>query len=288
MKAVFLLLQELLPQHLLSRLAGKLAECRVKWLKNFLIKRFIAAYGVNMREALHERPEYYEHFNAFFTRALKPGLRPLPIDATTIVCPADGAISAIGSINDDSIFQAKGKSFSLKALVGGDAEWAKAFRNGHFATVYLSPKDYHRVHMPFTGMLQEMIYVPGELYSVNQTTAENIDGLFARNERAVCLFTTDAGPMAVILVGAMIVAGIETVFAGQVAPAGKQIQRTSYASKDKQIKLERGAELGRFKLGSTAIVLFGAGTMAWDANFGTGTATRMGQSFGTVSGLKAD
>jgi phosphatidylserine decarboxylase len=281
-KTLFLLLQQLLPQHALSRLVGRLAECRVSWLKNFLISRFITAYGVNMQEAEAETPSDYANFNAFFTRALKAGLRPLPDDVRAIACPADGAISAIGRIDDASIFQAKGKSFSLKALIGGDDSWVQRFRNGSFATVYLSPKDYHRVHMPFGGLLREFVYVPGELYSVNQTTAENIDGLFARNERAVCLFDTDAGPMAVILVGAMIVAGIETVFAGHVAPSGRTVQRTHYVDMAHPVQLERGAELGRFKLGSTAIVLFGEGAMEWDSSLQTGSATRMGQRFGSA------
>jgi phosphatidylserine decarboxylase len=281
-KTLFLLLQQLLPQHALSRLVGRLAECRVTWLKNFLISRFIKAYGVNMQEAQEEAPEAYANFNAFFTRPLKDGLRPLPADPRSIVLPADGAISAIGRIEEDSIFQAKGKSFSLKALIGGDESWAQRFRNGHFATVYLSPKDYHRVHMPFGGLLRECVYVPGDLYSVNQTTAENIDGLFARNERAVCLFDSDAGPMAVILVGAMIVAGIETVFAGHVAPAGRELRRTHYIDIAHPVRLERGAELGRFKLGSTAIVLFGPDAIAWDESLRTGSATQMGQRFGSV------
>lgn len=280
-KPLFLLLQRLLPHHALSRLVGKLAECRARWLKNLLIHRFIAAYGVNMAEAQQETPEAYINFNDFFTRALKPGLRSLPEDPQAIVCPADGAISAIGRIDDDTIFQAKGRSFSLKALIGGDESWVQRFRNGSFATVYLSPKDYHRVHMPFTGLLREFVYIPGELYSVNQTTAENIDDLFARNERAVCLFDTDAGPMAVILVGAMIVAGIETVFAGQVAPsAARELRRTHYVDLSNPVRLERGAELGRFKLGSTAIVLFGENTMQWEAQFSTGSPTRMGETLG--------
>jgi len=279
-QTLFLLLQQLLPQHALSRLVGRLADCRVPWLKNLLIRRFIAAYGVNMQEAQAEAPEAYANFNAFFTRPLKDGLRPLPANSQAIVCPADGAISAIGRIDDDAIFQAKGKQFSLQALLGGDASWAQRFRNGHFATVYLSPKDYHRVHMPYGGQLRECVYVPGDLYSVNQTTAENIDGLFTRNERAVCLFDSDAGPMAVVLVGAMIVAGIETVFAGHVAPAGRELRRTHYVDIAHPVRLERGAELGRFKLGSTAIVLFGDGAIRWDANLQTGSITRTAQGIG--------
>jgi phosphatidylserine decarboxylase len=233
-----------------------------------------------MKEALHEDPRYFDNFNSFFTRALKPGIRPLPDDASVVISPADGSISAIGRIQDDTIFQAKGKQFSLTALLGGDEASALPFRNGSFATVYLSPKDYHRVHMPLAGTLQEMIYVPGKLYSVNQLTAENIDNLFSQNERAVCLFTTAQGPMAVVLVGAMIVAGIETVWQGQVAPMGADINVYSYAQ---PIKLERGAELGRFKLGSTAIVLFGENRVAWNSNYVTGSATKLGQALGTTA-----
>lgn len=283
MNTFFIVVQHLLPQHLLSRLVGHLAECRVVWLKNFLIRIFIAKYAVNMTEAIQEEPEHYDNFNHFFTRPLKAGLRPMPADENAVACPADGAISAIGSIENDSIFQAKGKSFSLTALLGGDAARAQAFRNGSFATVYLSPKDYHRVHMPVTGTLREMIYVPGKLYSVNQVTAENIDGLFAVNERAVCIFDTAVGPMAVVLVGAMIVAGIETVWAGHIAPTGKDAYAISYQADIAEILLQRGAELGRFKLGSTAIVLFAAGKNAWQQDLRSGSSVLLGQAMGKLN-----
>lgn len=282
MTSLFILVQHLLPQHLLSRLIGKLAQCRVPWLKNLLITRFIRAYDVNMHDALHESVEYYENFNHFFTRPLKAGLRPLPVAENAVACPADGAISALGLIHEDSIFQAKSKAFSLSALLGGDAERAAAFRNGSFATVYLSPKDYHRVHMPVTGTLQEMIYVPGKLFSVNQTTAENIDGLFARNERVVCIFSTAAGPMAVVLVGAMIVAGIETVWAGHITPTGKDQYVVSYQQQAEPVQLQRGDELGRFKLGSTAIVLFAADMAQWEQELRSGSAVQLGQSMASL------
>jgi len=280
MSKAFISLQQVLPQHVLSRTLGKVAECRSVWLKNFLIRRFIGRYGVDMQDALHEAPEHYENFNSFFTRALKPGLRPLPDDPLAVVSPADGAISAIGPIENESIFQAKGKLFSLQALLGGDALWAGKFHDGSFATVYLSPKDYHRVHMPYSGTLIGMVYVPGHLFSVNQVTAENIDSLFARNERAVCLFDTDKGPMAVILVGAMIVAGIETVWAGQVAPANNKV--SGAPEQQAGVRLTRGAEMGRFKLGSTAIVLFGPGMQTWDTQLQTGSPLRMGQQMGRM------
>lgn len=283
MNQLFLLFQYLLPQHLLSRLAGRLACCRSAWFKNCFIRWFAARYRVDMNEALVEDPANYEHFNAFFTRALKPGLRPLPEDPQAIVSPADGAISAIGRIEADTILQAKGKSFSLRALLGGDEAQAARFENGGFVTVYLSPRDYHRVHMPLDGTLEEMRYIPGKLFSVNQLTAENVDNLFARNERAVCLFDTDHGPMAVVLVGAMIVAGIETVFAGQVSPAHlRQISSTDYRNASPRVTLQRGDELGRFTLGSTAIVLFGPGMQDWATPLESGTALRMGQTIGTL------
>ena len=283
MTMLFILLQKLVPHHLLSRLSGRFAASEIGWLKNLMILRFIAAYGVNMSEAAEPDPRRYSCFNTFFTRALKPGARPLALAPDAVLSPADGSVSAIGAIDDDAIFQAKGHTFSLTTLLGGDAARAAPFRNGSFATVYLSPKDYHRVHIPLGGTLREMIYVPGQLFSVNQITAENIPGLFARNERAVCLFDTPAGPMAVVLVGAMIVAAIETVWAGKVAPSAQGLQVSDYRNATPPIQLHKGDELGRFLLGSTAIVLFAPGMAAWRADIGPGTAVRMGEQIGTLN-----
>jgi phosphatidylserine decarboxylase len=197
------------------------------------------------------------------------------------LCPADGAISQLGLIEHGRLFQAKGHDFSLTALLGGDAELAAPFMGGQFATVYLSPKDYHRVHMPITGTLREMIYIPGRLFSVNQTTAENVPGLFARNERVACIFDTERGPMAVVLVGAMIVASIETVWAGLVTPPKRELKSVRYdAAARGPVVLEKGAEMGRFKLGSTAIVLFGPEQVQWAEHLAAGTAVRMGQQMG--------
>lgn len=282
MKNLFILFQHGVPQHLLSRLVGRLAASEIPWLKDLLIRRFIRAYGVNMGEAQESDSQHYASFNAFFTRALKTGARPLASTPRAVLSPADGALSAIGPIHDDSIFQAKGHAFSLTALLGGDSTRAAPFRNGSFATVYLSPKDYHRVHSPLSATLREMIYVPGKLFSVNQTTADNIPNLFARNERAVCLFDTEAGPMAVVLVGAMIVAAIDTVWAGQVAPSSQGLQISDYSAAMPRVQLEKGAELGRFRLGSTAIVLFGAGMVAWRADLAAGSAVQMGELLGTA------
>jgi phosphatidylserine decarboxylase len=274
-------LQYLIPQHLLSRLVGWLAETRIDVIKNAFISNFARHYQVDMAEAVEEDPLAYENFNAFFTRALKAGARPIDSEPGSIVCPADGAVSQLGEIKGDAVFQAKGHYYSLNELLGGDEERAKPFLDGKFATIYLSPKDYHRVHMPYTGTLREMIHVPGDLFSVNTRTAENVPRLFARNERVVAIFDTEFGPMAVVLVGAMIVASIETVWAGIVAPTKRQVRVTRYGSDaGKAVTLEKGAELGRFRLGSTAIVCVGAGVTDWLPEFRDGTPTRMGERLG--------
>lgn len=278
--SLFINFQHIVPQHLLSRGVGRLAASENTFVKNTFIKNFAAQYDVNMAEALEENPLAYKSFNDFFTRALKPNARPIAADAKAIISPADGAISQIGAISADKIFQAKGHDYSVVTLLGGDAKRAEAFIGGQFATVYLSPKDYHRVHMPFTGKLTQMIYVPGDLFSVNTTTAENVPNLFARNERAVCLFDTEVGQMAVVLVGAMIVAGIATAWAGNLAPQGKNLVITNY---DGSITLNKGDELGRFYLGSTAIVLFGANVMSWRDNLIATTPVRMGEAMGQLN-----
>lgn len=282
MSSLFILLQKLLPHHLLSRLTGKFAASETQWLKNFLILRFIAKYRVDMQEAAEPDPRKYASFNAFFTRALKPGARTLATAQNAVLSPADGTISALGPIDDDAIFQAKGHDYSLTTLLGGDAARAAPFRNGSFATVYLSPRDYHRVHIPLGGTLREMVYVPGALFSVNQVTAENVPNLFARNERAVCIFDTAYGPMAVVLVGAMIVAGIETVWAGRVAPASQGMRVTDYRAAQPAVQLQKGDELGRFLLGSTAIVLFGPGMAQWREDLLSGSPVCMGEQIGTL------
>jgi phosphatidylserine decarboxylase len=278
---LFILSQYLLPHHLLSRLIGCAAECRAGWFKSRLINWFAKQYQVNMSEAQIEDLNAFEHFNDFFTRALKDGARPLDPTPGAVLCPADGAVSQLGKIEHGRIFQAKGHSFSLVELLGGDNERAKPFMGGEFATIYLSPKDYHRVHMPLTGTLREMVYVPGRLFSVNQTTAENVPELFARNERVACLFDTERGPMAVVLVGAMIVASIETVWAGLVTPPKRALKAFKYDEAARApIVLEKGAELGRFKLGSTAIVLFGAEQVQWAAQLAANSSVQMGQRLG--------
>jgi len=282
---LFIIMQYLLPQHLLSRLAGCIADCTWPWLKNAFIGWFVKRYQVDMSEARVEEPTAYACFNDFFTRALKEGARPLDQATDSVLCPADGAISQLGAIEHGRIFQAKGQSFSTLELLGGNPEHAALFQGGQFATVYLSPRDYHRVHMPLGGTLREMIYVPGKLFSVNRNTAENVPELFARNERVVCLFDTDAGPMAVVLVGAMIVASVETTWAGLIAPPRRQLRTQRYGQPAPA--LGRGEEMGRFKLGSTAIVLFGPGRTVWDESLRAGDAVRMGQGMGQMVATQA-
>ncbi|MDO6564837.1 archaetidylserine decarboxylase [Amphritea sp. 1_MG-2023] len=272
---LFILLQHLLPQHLLSRAVGYLADSRCNWIKRPFIKTFAKRYRVNMAEALIEDLDQYDHFNAFFTRALKADARPL--DDAAVVSPADGEISQIGRIDYGRIVQAKGRGYGLSTLLGGHADLAEQFIHGCFTTIYLSPSDYHRVHMPVTGTLRESIYVPGDLYSVNQTTAKGVDNLFARNERLIAIFDTELGPMAMILVGAMIVAGIETVWGGQVAPVPKNSWRIDHQQPVEPVILQQGQEMGRFKLGSTVILLFGKEAIEWTDSLKADDPVRLGQ-----------
>lgn len=274
-KKLFITLQHLVPQHALSRVVGSIASSHNRLIKNSFIKWFVKRYQVDMSLAAEENPCAYASFNDFFTRALKPGIRPICGEPTALVCPADGAISQLGKIVNGRVFQAKGQGYTVEELLGGDPELAQQFSDGDFATVYLSPKDYHRVHMPYGGKLVKMISIPGDLFSVNTVTAENVPRLFSRNERVAAIFETEIGPMAVVLVGAMIVAGIETVWDGQLAPMGsREVETSLYPYQN--ISLERGAEMGRFKLGSTAIILFAKDKITWEPQFKAGSATRVG------------
>jgi phosphatidylserine decarboxylase len=281
MDSLFIILQHLLPQQLLSRVTGWLAASEIEWMKNLLIRAFAGHFKVDMTEAAEPELETYPSFNAFFTRPLRADARPIDSGENTICCPADGAISQLGAITQGRLFQAKGKDFSAAELLG-DAERASEFENGQFATIYLSPRDYHRVHMPMAGKLAAQTYIPGKLFSVNQVTAENVEGLFARNERLVCYFDTDAGPMAMVLVGAMIVAGIETVWSGQVAPPPRNPQTINYKRKPGAVKLARGEEMGRFMLGSTVILLFPENTIEWQEQYTANSPTRMGEPLATI------
>lgn len=271
-------LQYVTPKHLLSRMVGKLAEAELGNVTTAIIKLFIKQYNVDMSEALHSDPEHYSSFNAFFTRPLKPEARTIDERDDVLIHAVDGTVSQFGDIETDSIFQAKGHDYSLTSLLGGKPELATPFKNGKFATIYLAPRDYHRIHMPVDGTLTDMIYVPGELFSVNPLTAENISGLFARNERVVALFDTPVGKMAMVLVGATIVASIETVWAGTVTPpAGKNVQHWTYdADSEASITLKKGDELGRFKLGSTIVACFEPGAIEFE-DLAPGQVTRLGQ-----------
>jgi len=278
---IFVALQRLLPQHGLSRLIAMAAESKRTWLKNWLIQRAIATFKINMQEAKDQELEAYENFNAFFTRELSEGARPIAKGSDTLVSPADGVISQAGEINKTRILQAKGIDYSVSRLLG-NSETAKAYSNGSFATIYLSPKDYHRVHMPTAGKLLSSRYIPGELFSVNDQTAQALPGLFARNERLVCEFESpELGAFSVIFVGAMLVAGIETVWGGFEEPGPGAVRETDYS--DEAMTFEKGDEIGRFKFGSTVILLFKEQTIQWQDSV-TAHAVRRSVS-GAVSDL---
>lgn len=280
---LFVLSQYITPQLGVSNLAGRLADHdRSPALKNRVIKWFIDRYGVDMSEAAEPDPEAYPTFNAFFTRALKPGIRPIADGEKTLTSPVDGAISQLGQVTGDRVFQAKGQSFSLSELLGGEESTTTPFANGEFATIYLSPKDYHRIHMPMAGTLRQMIHVPGKLFSVNPVTAENVPNLFARNERVVCIFDTDSGPMAMVLVGAMIVGSVETRWAGVVVPGSRQVTSTRYEG-EQAISFQKGEEMGRFRLGSTVIMVMPEGAVTWNSDQVAGTSVRMGEAFGALA-----
>ena len=270
-------LQHALPHHAVSRLAGKFASSEMGWLKDRLIRRFIATYDVDMSEAARSI-EQFRSFNDFFTRELKPGARPLADAERFVICPADGAVSQIGRVEKGRLFQAKGKHFTAEQLLGGDGATARRFEGGHFVTIYLSPRDYHRVHMPMNGELRSTTYVPGDLFSVNQVTAENVDGLFARNERLSCLFDGEDGKFASVMVGAMIVAGIETVWSGPVETHAPTLVTKRYD--DAAHAYGAGEEMGRFILGSTVVLLFEPGKIEWSDDLAAGSKVRMGQAIG--------
>lgn len=283
LERLFAALQYLLPGHLLSRGMHALTRVRLVPFKNLFIDTFRRFYHVDMSEAAQSDPHAYEHFNAFFTRALRPGARPLVAGEDTIACPVDGSVSQAGPIEDGTIFQAKGHSYTAEELLGGSAERAAPFANGRFATLYLAPSNYHRIHMPFAGRLTEMVHVPGRLFSVNPATARNVPRLFARNERVVALFETEVGPMALVLVGAVFVASIETVWAGEVTPpAGRIVRQWRYPEADAP-RFAKGEEIGRFNMGSTVIVLFGSEAVEWAEAIRHGAGVCMGQHLATVN-----
>jgi phosphatidylserine decarboxylase len=271
-------LQYLLPQHALSRLVLHATRVRAPWFKNWLVRAFLRLYTVDMTETVETDPLRYGSFNEFFTRALKPGARPIAPDPSDIVSPVDGLISEAGSIEGDTLVQAKGRCYSLRELLAARA-WASRFEGGSFATIYLAPFNYHRVHMPLSGQLEETVYVPGRLFSVNAATAAFVPRLFARNERVLTLFDTAFGEFALVLVGALNVGSIATVWSGDITPAAKRV--VSVLPRQR-LALEKGAELGRFNMGSTVILLFEAHRARWHAGVRAGTGVRLGQSLGTL------
>lgn len=274
-------LQYWIPQHGLTRLVGKLASAKAGGLTTAVIRWFIKQYKVNMNEALHSNPEHFKTFNEFFVRELKEDARPITEGDSVITHPADACVSQFGPIEQGELIQAKGHTYTALELLGGDSELAKEFDEGEFATLYLSPRDYHRVHMPCDGTLRQMIYVPGDLFSVNPLTAENVPNLFARNERVVCIFDTEFGPMAQVLVGATIVGSIELIWAGTVTPPrGNTVYRWDYpAEGDKSVVLKKGEEMGRFKLGSTVINLFAKDSVSFDETMRLNAPTVMGTPY---------
>jgi phosphatidylserine decarboxylase len=275
-----LLLQYLLPHHILSRLMAKIANCRVPVIKNFIIRQYCKFYHIDMADALESNSFNYATFNDFFTRALKPGARPIADDGRAIIAPVDGKIWQIGTVRASAI-NAKGKNFTLGQLLADDHD-ASLFQGANFAVLYLAPYNYHRIHMPITGKLSKMRYVPGSLFSVNPAVVDHLPDVFARNERVVSIFDTVLGPVAAIFVGAMIVGSIETKWAGVVAPRGRRkITNWSYSGQD-NITFDRGEEIGSFKLGSTVILLFPKGVMKWDEYLQANVPIRMGQTLGVA------
>ena len=283
---LFVGLQYLLPQHALSNAMFWLTQRPWPGLVYWIIRLYVRVFEVDLDEAAEPDPRAYSSFNAFFTRPLRPGARPLPSAANAIACPVDGRVSQAGRIDDGRLIQAKGRDYALETLLGGDQALAARFQNGLFATLYLAPKDYHRIHMPAAGHPKRTLLIPGRLFSVNPTTAAAVPGLFARNERAVCIFDTSNGPMVLVLVGAIFVGSIETVWAGRLTPPRAKTIRAEPAGDDGPT-LKRGDELGRFNMGSTVILLLPPGLARWEASLQPEKAVRYGETIGQWVGEPA-
>ena len=272
---LFAQLQSILPQHGISRIMRAATRVRKSWFKALLTRAFLALYRVDLAEAAEPDPLRYEDFNRFFTRALKPGARPVDARANTVASPVDGSVSECGAIEGDRLLQAKGRRYRLGDLLAAQ-DWSRRFEGGSFATLYLAPYDYHRIHMPLDGRLVDSLYVPGRLFSVNAATARHVPRLFARNERVLTLFTGAAGDFALVLVGALNVGSIATVWSGDVAPGTRRITRLPHA----EVALAKGAELGRFNMGSTVVLLFEPKRVRWAAHLAPGAVVRMGRAIG--------
>ncbi|WP_428313132.1 archaetidylserine decarboxylase [Hydrocarboniphaga sp.] len=286
---LFSLLQLILPTRFLSWCIYKLTRIESQGFKNAFIRVFMSRFNISLAEAEFELPESYRSFNEFFTRALKPGARPLSDGAEVLLSPVDGAVSQLGQIDGDRIFQAKGHHYTAAELLGGE-DLARPFIGGEFATIYLAPNNYHRIHMPLAGTLREWVYVPGRLFSVNPATARAMPKVFARNERVTAIFDTELGPFAMVLVGAFFVGSIETVWAGMISPPHRRSPLARYKPVHPP-SLERGMEMGRFNMGSTVILLAPPGALSWNPALGPATPLRMGQVLGTklidVGGARA-
>lgn len=277
-----ILLQKIVPQHLLSRLIAKITECRIPWLKNLYIHSFIKKYDVNTEEVKKNIPEDFATFNEFFIRQLDPECRPFSEDENILVSPVDGTVSEFGTIDDETLLQAKGQHYSLQRLLANRKSLVNTFKNGSYMTFYLSPRDYHRVHIPCKGNLKKMTYVPGKLFSVNQKTTQAIPDIFSRNERVIALFETAFGPMAVIFVGACLVAGIHTRWHGQVTPAKNKNVHSWHYDENNTIAFDKADELGYFQFGSTVILLFPENTVHWNNELNVGTSISMGNEIGQI------
>ena len=273
----------MLPQHTISRIVHAAARSQTPWFKDLLIDAFMRGFAPDLSDAVRTEPRSYESFNAFFTRALQPGARPLPTDPDAIACPVDGTVSELGDIDDDRLLQAKGRHYTLGALLAGREDWVARFRGGRFATIYLAPYNYHRIHMAWPGTLRDAWFVPGRLFSVNRTTADGVANLFARNERVNLLFEDHGLHHALLMIGALNVGSMETVWHGEVAPRRpRRLDRLPVAplGGGDPYALGRGDEVARFNMGSTVILLFPPGAVEWRAGLASGTTVRMGEVIG--------
>jgi phosphatidylserine decarboxylase len=275
---LFVWFQYLLPQHALSRLVLRATRVRARWFKDLLVRGFLGLFTIDMTDAVQADPFGYGSFNEFFTRALKPGARTIAADANAISCPVDGAVSEAGQIDGNLLIQAKGRRYSLPELLAAQP-WAGDFEGGSFATIYLAPFNYHRVHMPLRGDLEDTVYVPGRLFSVNAVTAAYVPRLFARNERVLTLFDTAFGRVALVLVGALNVGSMATVWAGDITPAARRMITRLPA---RRVSLDKGEEMGRFNMGSTVILLFQKDRARWHPHVRAGATVKLGESLGSL------
>jgi phosphatidylserine decarboxylase len=278
----FSALQYVLPKHALSRVIYAVARSESRWIRNTFLRIFLSGYTLNMAEAVQSDPFAYRSFNDFFTRALRPGARPIDADDNTIVSPVDGTVSQCGQLEDNLLLQAKGHHYSLQDLLAGDAEAIEVYRGGSFACIYLAPYNYHRIHMPYAGTARDSIYVPGDLFSVNAATVRAVPRVFARNERLICDFATPRGRMAVILVGALFVGSIETVHCGEVNPPPRGRKAPVRIATGLGRKFAKGEELGRFNMGSTVVLLFERSRIAWDRTLIAEAKVQLGRAIGRM------